>query len=180
MARFLKGNQGTECPANVFFVDCETRRADHDGLGKTFTETFRLGVVTHCKLVKGSITHQETFTFYEPLHFWTFLESKLKFDRSNWVFGHNLHAIMTVLEGFDRFLDGSFILDEKHANWPVRKAGIKVKRPWKGMAILEQIPFLIRCRSKKGTIVFADCLNYFPVSLEELAENIGIVKLPAP
>ena len=48
------------------------------------------------------------------------------------------------------------------------------------MAILEQIPFLIRCRSRRGTIVFADCLNYFPVSLEELAENIGIVKLPAP
>ena len=180
MARFLKGNQGTECPSNVFFIDCETRRADHDGQGKTFVETFRLGVVTHCKLVKGSITHQETFTFYETLHFWTFLESKLKFDRSNWVFGHNLHAIMTLLEGFDRFLDGTFILDEKHANWPMRKAGIVVKRPWKGMAILEQIPFLIRCRSKKGTIVFADQLNYFPVSLEELAENIGIVKLPAP
>ena len=67
MARFLKGNQGTECPSNVFFVDCEARRADHDGLGKTFSETFRLGVVTHCKLVKGSITHQETFTFYEAL-----------------------------------------------------------------------------------------------------------------
>lgn len=180
MSRFIKGNQGTECPANVFVVDCETVRAASNEQGNKFVDSFRLGVVTHCKLTKGSITHQETFTFYDPLHFWTFLESKLKFDRSNWVFAYNIHAVLTLLRGFDRFLDGTFILDEKHANWPVRKPGIKVKRPWRGMAILEQIPFLIRCRSRKGTIVFADSLNYFPISLEELSENIGVVKLDLP
>lgn len=180
MARFLKGNQGTECPANVFFVDVETHRIESNEHVNTFAESFYLGVVKHCKLDKGSIIHQETFTFYNPDHFWTFIENKLKFDRSNWIFAHNIHAKLSLLKGFDKFLDGTFILDEKHANWPIRKPGMKVKRPWKGMAILEQIPFLIRCRSRRGTIVFADSLNYFPISLEELADNIGFIKLPLP
>lgn len=180
MARHIKPNQGTEIPSNLFFLDTETTRKTYDSKADVCAETFRLGCVIHCRVENGVIKHQETFRFYDPVQLWNFLECKVKFDRSNWVFAHNMHFDLSVLSGFDKFLDGSFILHEKHANWPIRRAGKTVKRQWKGFAVLEALPFIIRCRSKQGTIVFCDTLNYFPMSLAELALSIGMEKMPFP
>lgn len=180
MARYLSANAGTEVPESIFFVDTETTRSYSQGDAKSFLEKFRLGVVTHVIMRENRVISRESYTFYNAINFWRFLYSRINVRKSNWVYAHNLAFDLQTLNIFDRILTRELIIAEQPGDFQIGKPLAEKTRPWRGMAVIDSLPCFIRCRSKRGTIVFCDTLNYFPRPLNVVGDEIGIPKLPFP
>ena len=180
MAKYLSANAGTEVPESLFFVDTETTRSYPKSGGTNFHEKFRLGVVTHVIMRENRVVSRESYTFYDPKHFWNFLYSRINIRKSNWIFAHNLAFDLQTLNIFDRILDRELIIAEQPGDFQIGKPYEEKKRPWRGMAVIDSLPCFIRCRARRGTLVFCDTLNYFPKPLLIIGEEIGIPKMQFP
>lgn len=180
MSRYLSANSGTEVPESLFFVDTETTRHHDRRRAGVFLEKFFLGVVIHCRLRDNVVISREVMPFWDIKHFWNFLYSRLQGRKSNWVFAHNIAFDLQVLNVFDRLLSRELIINESPGDFEIGKPLEEKKRPWKGLCVVDSLPCFIRARSKKGTIVFCDSMNYYPAPLNQLGNQIGVPKLPFP
>ena len=180
MSKYLSCNSGTEVPESLFFVDTETSRSYSSTTPNNFLESFRMGVVCHVIMRQNKVISREYFAFWNIKKFWIFLYSRLNIRKSNWVFAHNLAFDLQVLNIFDKLTSREIIINERPGDFAIGKPLDTKKRPWKGLFCIDSIPCFIRCRSQKGTIVFADTLNYFRQPLGEIGVEIGLEKLPFP
>ena len=180
MGRYLSVNQGTEVPESVFFIDTESTRHFTSNDRKHFLEKFLMGCVSHVIMRENKIISRELFTFWRIKEFWNFLYSRLNIRKSNWVFAHNLAFDLQTLNIYDRLLQRELIIHEKPGDFPIGKPLASKKRPWKGLYCVDGLPCFLRVRSAKGTIVFADTLNYFRQPLSEIGNEINLPKLPFP
>lgn len=180
MGRYLSVNQGTEVPESVFFVDTESTRHYTSSDRKQFLEKFLMGVVSHVIMRDNKVISRELFIFWNVKEFWNFLYSRLNIRKSNWVFAHNLAFDLQTLNLYDRLLKRELIIHEKPGDFAIGKPLDEKKRPWKGLFCVDGLPCFLRVRSQKGTIVFADTLNYFRQPLSEIGNEIGLPKLPFP
>ena len=180
MPKYLSCNSGTEVPESIFFVDTETSRIYHKGSTTNFTEKFRMGVVCHCILRDNKLISAEYFTFWNINNFWVFLYARLNIRKSNWVYANNLAFDLQVLNIFDKLTSRELIINERPGDFAIGKPLESKKRPWQGMFCVDSLPCFIRCRSQKGTLVFADTLNYFRQPLGEIGREIGLEKLQFP
>jgi hypothetical protein len=180
MRRYLKGNSGTEVPESVFFVDTETKRKSIGGNSKSWLEIFRMGVVRHCRMRDNELKSVEEMVFWKVEHFWNFLFSHAVPRRSNWVFAHNLGFDLQVLNVFDKLLSGELSIFTTPAPKPRQVTHPGKTKPWRGTFNIDGLPAFMRTRHSGTTIIFADTMNYFRNSLEELGEKIGLPKGTLP
>ena len=161
MKRFahrLKGNKAGQLPHSCIWFDTETK-------------PFKISPTeTGQKLVFGWATHQYTkegHTWTKPAWFrfetadslieW--IESRLFEKTRTYVFAHNYHFEVPVLNLFD--------LMERHG-WDLQRT------------IIESPPFIVAFGKNKRTLEFLDTGNWWLHSAAKIGESVGVPKLPFP
>lgn len=151
----LRREKTLAMPRDIIFFDTETKPKELSN-GKVI-QNFKLGWAVYYHKAYGR--HKEFNTWHHidtSDGFWSFVYSHTKCKSRLWVVARNLVFDFTVLKGW------------KH----LREAGYKLKFFHnKGSTTI------ISVRSKRGSILFVDSLNWFRESLAVTGERIGLPKL---
>lgn len=154
MSRTLTLKPGGACrlPSVVIFVDCEPVVCGGSQYGQCQMHTFGVGCASVCQLSDGKLEKRTFVEFNEPLTFWKLLEKNRDKEKATWVFGHNLGYDLTLL-GFWDWLAAS---DATLAS-----------------CCLDDPPTIITLRIRKRLIRFVDVMNYWRLSLVDLARGVS-------
>jgi len=142
-------------PRHVIFYDTETEQVENDH--GDIEQVFKLGQA--CYYRKSYYKHPEKhewLDFTDCNSFWTMLLAHCKPKRKLWVISHNLNFDFTIIHGWRYLNDAGFKLKFFHNTGTTS---------------------IISVRSKHGSIVFIDFMNWFPESLAAIGERLGIPKL---
>jgi hypothetical protein len=142
-------------PRHLVFVDTETKAIRTDeGFNK---QQLILGWTAYLRREYEQHKQKIEWCYFEtPLQFWTFLFSKLEKRKQFWVISRNIVFDYTVLCGWEY----------------LKRVGFKIKFFYN-----EGLTAVISVKSRYGSIVFMDSLNWFVESIEKTGKRIGIPKL---
>jgi len=150
----LKGEKTLTMPRHIIFFDTETM-GEEDTQGR-LVQHLKLGWA--CYWRRAYCRHLERIEwvcFEEAVDFWAFVYKHLEHKQKLWVIARNIVFDFTVCQGW-KYL---------------RQAGFKVK-----FFHNEGITTVVSVRSKHGSIVFVDSMNWFRESIEETGKRIGLPK----
>lgn len=142
-------------PRHVIFYDTETKPIETDD-GKIEQE-LKLGEACYYRKSYGRHLERHnwlSFTDFDP--FWEMVFSHCKPKQKLWVISHNLNFDFTIMQGWKYLNEAQFKLKFFH------NSGVTT---------------IISVRSKHGSIVFIDFMNWFPESLATIGARLGIPKL---
>lgn len=178
---YLRTNESSWRPQNVLCVDTETVSVSHSQDRRTRREVFRLGVAKLFRLRRNRYHAARTILFTDREVFWKAVEKATKPNSLLWVFAHNVGFDSRVL-GFWQLLDcGRFVRVRKRDRSKGSHSGLRQSEFATGLLITSDPPTVVECWSGNGgKIRMVDTLNYWPVSLAEIGEWVGIPKLPMP
>ena len=151
----LKREKTLVIPRHVIFFDCETNQLEDD-LGN-ITQTLKMGWV--CYYMRAYDRHLDKFEwlyFETALEFWTFVFRHTQKKRKLWIISHNLNFDFTIVEGWKYLNQACFKLKFFHNSGTTS---------------------IISVRSKDGSILFVDFMNWFKESLAKIGDRLGIPKL---
>ena len=177
MSRYLDCNEGTEVPEVIIFYHVVTTRLPITKSGKRFKDIFKLGLALAVIMRGNKVVSETEYVFKSKVHFWNFIYSSIKSKKSNWVYGYNCSHNLQILDIYSKLVSRELVIHEEAGDFQIGKPLAEKTRPWHGLFVVDNLPFFIRCRSKSGTLVFCDIMNYFKMSMVELSEAL---RLPLP
>jgi DNA polymerase type B, organellar and viral len=154
MARSITLSRGGRCslPSVVVFVDCEPCvTCTQDGTGSKI-HSFGAGYASSCRLRDGQLVDKACISFKKPWMFWKLLDDVKDSTKATWVFGHNIGYDLRLL-GFWDWLPAS---------------GAELVN-----SVLEDPPTIITVRLGRRLIKFVDVMNYWRLSLVDLARGVS-------
>lgn len=169
----------TSAPQALVSVDTETvPRLDPENRDRR-TLVFRLGVARYVRLEAGKPTRRDTLEFTTLPQFWEWLRGKLRRWRATWLWCHNAGFDLSVLKLWARIDAGDYSLHLPAGR--VLDDGTVIRKPWHGMAVIQDPPTALILRHRSGAILHCcDTVNWFPKKLELLAPLVGMEQLPRP
>ena len=151
----LKRGKTLAMPRHLIFFDCETKPERLDN--GTIKQSLKLGWACYYRKGYGrNLERHEWHNFQDADSLWQFIHNHCERKRKLWVLARNLVFDFTVVEGW------------KHT----RRMGFKLKFLYDS-----GVTSIISVKSKEGSIVFLDIMNWFVESLSKTGERIGIPKL---
>lgn len=145
----LRPGGGHSIPERCIFVDVEPvisqARAPHG----VKVHRFGVGYASVCSLSSGELYRSVGVNLECPDDFWKFLATKRDLHKCTWVFGHNLGYDLTLLKIWDWLDSGAATLVD---------------------CVLEDPPTIITVRMGKRLVKFVDTLNYWRLSVPDLAK----------
>lgn len=155
---YLKGNNNSESPQDVIWVDTETFHIINSKNEQTHILDF--GFAAHRRLKgAGSWTKADWLKFDDIKTFWAWVESKLHGKCRLYVFAHNWAFDAPVLDVFRELPMLGFELKGSVINSP---------------------PVILRWRRDPHTVEMIDTLNLWRMPLKALGDSIGLPKLDMP
>lgn len=142
-------------PRNVIFFDTETVMTE---LPNGDIE-HSLDIGWACYYRRGDSTRKdklEWLFFTDAETFWAFILSHCPSKNKTWVISHNIGFDFTVVEGFKHLTAAKFKVKFFHS---------------------KSLTTIIKVTTKGKSLVFVDSCNWFPMSLKELGDLIGVPKL---
>ena len=154
-AHCLIAEKSLAMPRHIIFFDTETTPEKlPDG---SIRQTLKLGWVCYYRRAYGRhLERQQWHYFKDALSFWTFVYKNTERKRKLWVIARNIVFDFTIVDGW-KYL---------------RQVGFKLK-----FFHNSGLTSIISVRSKHGSIVFLDSMNWFVESLAKTGERIGLPKL---
>ncbi len=151
----LKPEKTLAMPRHLLFFDTETKpEVLPNG---SIKQHLKLGWACYYQRAYGrNLEQYEWINFHHPVIFWQFVFKHTKPKRKLWVLARNLVFDFTILRGWKYLRENDF----------------KLKFFYDGGSTS-----IITVRSKGGSIVFLDTMNWFAESLAKTGERIGIPKL---
>ena len=151
----LKREKSLAMPRHIIFFDCETEQVELDN-GNT-EQRLILGWVCYYRKAYGrNLEFVEWLYFEDALSFWTFVYRHTEHKRKLWLISHNLNFDFTIVQGWYYLHQGGYKLRFFH------NAGATT---------------IISVRSKDGSLMFVDFMNWFAESLESIGVRLGIPKI---
>ncbi len=151
----LRAEKTIAIPRHVIFFDCESDMNDLPDGG--VSHKLKLGWACYLRLGIGRRAEkQDWFEFTTSEAFWGFVFSRCHTKNKLWIIAHNLSFDFTIVDGW------------KH----LRSANMKCK-----FFYSSGVTTLIKVKTKGGSIMLVDSLNWFKESLEKIGDRIGIPKL---
>lgn len=154
-AHIIRREKTLAMPRAVIFYDTETKQTElEDG---SIEQTIKLGWACHYQRAYGRhIAKTQWHFFRDALAFWQFVYKYMHRKQKLWVISHNLNFDFTVVNGWHYLNQAGFKLKFLH------NSGTNC---------------IISVRSRYGSIVFVDFMNWFPEPLEAIGNRIGIPKI---
>lgn len=178
--RRIKLNHSNATPRFIISFDCETLPEPGPTKRKS-SHHFRLATTTEVELRKDRPETRRRNQFTDPEKLWEHIASRTSRQYTTWLIGHNV-LFDLVVSGFP----GQLLTSKFYIDWPRSKRqreNNEVDDPHTvGLCCIESPPTIIalRCNRTGGRIVIVDSLNWFPVPLSEMGDNLGLEKLPFP
>lgn len=174
----LRRNHGTETPGAMVFIDTESNERLVRSSPRKAILSYRLACATYIRYEAGEVSRRDTLDTDDWMAVWDWIESKQSKSRPLWVFGHNLGFDLTQLHFWEQAQLGRFRLG---STLPEQSNGVlSGTRAYRGRIVADGFPFYLYCLSRFGVLKMVDTLNYYPVSLEKVGEEIGFPKLEWP
>lgn len=158
-AHFLGHNKTTSIPQNLLFFDCEANVSQSMYDAKEEIHSLRLGVAIHVCSQSGRKAVTSVRDFRCPEQFWNFLDNVRRPRKTIYAFAHNIGYDLRLLDFWRAIEDGGY---------------------QRGVTVLKSPPFILQLKSKKGSVVFLDSMNFFRCSLAKAGNSIGLNKFPMP
>ena len=151
----LKREKTLAIPRHLLFFDTETKQEVLPN--GEIRQHFKLGWACYYRRGYGKNREQyDWYNFNSPESFWRFVFRHTERKRKLWILARNLVFDFTIVNGW-KYL---------------REGGFKLKFFYDGGTTS-----IISVKSKQGSIVFLDVMNWFVESLAKTGERIGIPKL---
>lgn len=148
----LKPGGACRLPSVVIFVDCEPTVSGSGTCSSQQTHSFGYGCASICRLSNGELSSKTLIRFNQPSVFWTALEKNRDRDKCTWVFGHNIGYDLTLLSFWD---------------WLPNSGATLVS------CCLDDPPTIITLRWSRRLVKFLDVMNYWRLSIRDLASSNG-------
>jgi hypothetical protein len=151
----LKREKTLTIPRNLLFFDTETTQTILPN--GSIKQTLKLGWVCYWRRSYGrNLTKTEWFYFEKPEQFWEFVYTHTERKQKLWIMARNIVFDFTVVSGWKHLRLADFKLKFFHNTGTTT---------------------IITVKSKQGSIVFLDTMNWFVESLQKTGERLGIPKL---
>lgn len=151
----LRREKTLAMPRHILFFDTETKQERLDN--GDIRQLLKVGWVCYWRRGYGrNLDRYEWFNFTTAHSFWSFVYNHTERKRKLWLLARNLVFDFTVVEGWKHLRQAKFKLKFFHSTGACS---------------------IISVRSKRGSIVFLDSMNWFVESLEKTGQRIGIPKL---
>ncbi len=151
----LKREKTLAIPRHLIFFDTETKQERLEN-GST-KQIFKLGWACYYRRSYGRNLETTEWRYFVDIHsFWSFIFEHTEKKRKLWVLARNLVFDFTIVEGWKS----------------LRQVGYKLK-----FFHDSGCTSIISVKSRQGSIVFLDIMNWFVESLAKTGERIGIPKL---
>ncbi|GAH02109.1 unnamed protein product, partial [marine sediment metagenome] len=150
-AHCLKRGNSLAMPRNVIFYDTETKQIEfEDG---RIEQQFKLGQACYYRKAHGrNLEKNEWLEFFDCTHFWSMLFSHCQRKQKLWVVSLNLSFDFTIIHGWHYLNQAGYKLKFFHNTGTTT---------------------IISVKSKQGSIVFIDFMNWFPESVETIGRRMG-------
>ena len=151
----LTAEKSLAMPRHIIFFDCETTPVEV-GAGE-IKQVLRLGWVCYLRRPYGrNLELTEWMRFDNAEEFWLFVYRHSERKRKLWVIAHNINFDFTIVKGWHYLNDAGYKLKFFH------NAGCTT---------------IISVKSKQGSILCIDFMNWFAESLEAIGKRLGIPKI---
>lgn len=156
--RYLKPNHTCETLQHAIFYDTETDavRIDDTTIGHKLKQGWAAYVRRNSD---GQWGQPLWFKFTNIKQFWAWVFLRVRPKTRLYMFCHNTNFDLPVLDAFKELPNNGWVPDR---------------------LVIEAPPTIIRVRKGQCTLVLLDTLNYWPVSLAQLGESVGLPKLTMP
>lgn len=185
MCAVLTTNDELTWPGTCIFVDTESRWETDQLNPRRQLHSFRLASATACRIESGKQTRRKSERFREARDFWSWVNFVRHPRMPVWIFAHNLGFDLTMLDFWGQLTAGNFSLHQRPlANLEhIRSEKLKriMSRTKKGFLMTDDPPSAVECYHRdRWKCILIDSLNYFDRSLEQIADWLGLEKLPLP
>lgn len=154
-AHCLKRGKTLAIPRNIILVDTESKiykLPNGDNV-----QYLKLGWACYYRTGYGRHLERTEWVYFDnAVSFWAYISKHVQPKVKLWVISHNLNYDFTILQGWTYLKASGYKLKFFHNNG---------------------VTSIITVRSKQGSIVFLDSMNWFPESLEKLGSRLGIPKI---
>ena len=151
----LQREKSLAMPRHIIFFDTETKPEKLDN--GSIRQTLKLGWACYYRKAYGRHLEQQVWHYFkDALSFWTFVYKNTERKRKLWVIARNIVFDFTIVEGWNYLRQVGFKLKFFH------NAGVTS---------------IISVKSRHGSIVFLDSMNWFVESLAKTGDRIGLPKL---
>ncbi len=154
-AHILKREKTLAIPRHMILFDTETTQTETDD--GSVVHTLKLGWACYFRPAcgrRGEVLEWQFFTDAATFWVWAFAHAQPK--QRLWVIAHNVSFDFTIVSGW------TFL----------RREGYKIK-----FFYSNGLTTIISVKESRRSLVLVDSLNWFPESLEQLGERVGIPKL---
>lgn len=172
--RKLQRNHSNASPRYIIAYDCQTHREQIDVSGFSYAHVFRVASAQVTRIVDDKPCGTKSHRFDTVDGFWQFVRSYTKPNYTTWLVAHNALDKMVVSELPAEFERGELTID-----WPrskrTREDNVEDNAHARTLCIIDSPPTIIAVKvsSTQGRLVIVDAMNWFPVSMEQLALAVG-------
>jgi DNA polymerase type B, organellar and viral len=146
-------------PSNIIVVDTEAWHGKRVLVPGGERHILRLGNAIGYHLRKGKRTRQASLDFVSSDQFWDFVRTRFVKGQAIWIFAHNAHYDLGILNAWRVILSGNFEAEKIAVN----NTMLWIRGSWHGQ-----------------TINYCDTVNYYHCSLSAVGSAVGTQKLPMP
>ena len=171
----LRRNAANQRPSMFVFVHCETTEEKINDVKPYIRHKLHTGVAVAVEWRRGRAMREKWFTFQNADLFWAWLPEWQRKSRVCWVAMHDAFRTLTILNLWE-LMEGSLYQTWKpgHNYKDPRTGKIRKSEPWNGMKAIDGKPFHLETEGPRGRCNFTDVRNYYPTTLTEICESVGI------
>lgn len=159
MAHYIKRNHGTESPANYLFWSVSAIPYPSPYARDTLAWRWKRGVALTLRLERGKATRCKTHYLHSPDDLWRTISQSTDKRRPLYVIGNELAHTWRLSEGWQ------WLERQQPATWKI---------------VIANPPIMMSGKVNGCKVSIMDSYNWFPLSLDMLANSLGIVRHPGP
>ena len=178
--RKLRKNESSQTPTDLVFFDCETLPVPVEGEPGVEIHRLRLGVAMYLRYDQGQISGERAWVFKTIDGFWDGIWPLCRNKKAPWLIAHSAGFDATVVDIWELMELGTLSLDIPTKAEMDSDPAIG-NRILGAQVVLSDPPNIVRMKTRNGgKFWLLDSRNWFPFTLAELGESIGLPKFKMP
>lgn len=180
-SHWLRRNHGNHVPNSVCVVQTIADECKDAASSKHYYKTLHCGAAAFFRWEGGQATRWRTLTFWSAEQLWEWLVSFHVDRRALWLFSHRLGETLTLTRFWD-LLDNGFYRLENLKGKTVNAGEPNTATPGCADYLLctRDPPTIVMASHQEHFLRAVDVRNYFPETLDELAELVGTERTARP
>lgn len=181
MKRYIRHNKRTGIPQHHVVFDCETVPVPDGANPKLAVHKLALGAASYFRFEGGQPTRPDRLDFVDRDSFWQWLLGKCHRRHPVWAWSHNAGFDLSALRLWQLLESGELYLSRPGLRKTLQKIEMLQHARPGGLCVTTDPPTVIGCYTPAGArIIFLDLINWLPLSLKEIGEELNCAKLDMP